>query len=127
MKRFSETDKWTKDVWFSELSAKHKLFWLFLTDNCDNVGVWEVNMRVANFLICEDYTLDEIAEALGDKIELIDDGRKIWIKGFVSFQHGELSEESASKPVMSYIALLKRTRNLYPLQRVYKQYAKRTG
>ena len=51
MNRFTDTEKWTNDKWFSDLDPKHKLFWLCLLDQCDNVGVWEPNIRMMNFLL----------------------------------------------------------------------------
>ena len=108
MKRFTETDKWTRDAWFCNLEPQHKLFWLYMIDHCDNVGVWEVNLKIANMLIGREYSPDELISVFGDKILLFDDGAKWWIKSFVNFQHGELSEESQSKPIISYIALLKK-------------------
>jgi hypothetical protein len=50
MKRFSETDKW-KDEWFSSLLPLEKLVWLFIIDNCDNAGFFELNKRINSFLI----------------------------------------------------------------------------
>lgn len=50
MKRFSETDKW-KDEWFSSLKPLEKLVWLFIIDNCDNAGFFELNKRINSFLI----------------------------------------------------------------------------
>lgn len=49
-KRFSETDKW-KDEWFSGLNPMEKLVFLFLIDNCDNAGFFELNQRLNSFLI----------------------------------------------------------------------------
>ena len=50
MKRFSETDK-LKDEWFSSLKPLEKLVWLFIIDNCDNAGFFELNKRINSFLI----------------------------------------------------------------------------
>jgi hypothetical protein len=108
MKRFTETDKWTRDAWFCDLEPLHKLFWLYIVDNCDNVGVWEVNVKIANLLIGTDFRADELVGVFSKKIHIFDDGCKWWIRSFIDFQHGELSEDSKSKPIMSYIALLKK-------------------
>ena len=50
MKRFTETEKW-KDEWFCSLSILNKLVFLFLIDNCDNAGFFEINARLNSFLI----------------------------------------------------------------------------
>ena len=108
MKRFTDTDKWIKDRWFCELEPRYKLFWLYLIDQCDNVGVWEVNFHIANHLIGYQYSIDSILEAVGEKVHIFEDGKKWWIKSFIDFQHGELYEDSASKPIQSYITTLKK-------------------
>jgi len=106
-KRFTDTDIWTKKKWFMKLEPKYKLFWFYLKDNCDAVGVWDENIELANFIIQYKYNTEEILEALGKQIRVLDNG-KWWITDFCDFQYGTLSEESGSKPVQSYIALLKR-------------------
>lgn len=108
MKRFSETEKWTKDVWFCNLEPRYKLFWLFLIDNCDNVGVWEVNLRTANFMIGYEYSIESLLKNLSDKVHVFDDGKSWWVKSFIGFQHGKLNPESTSKPVQSYLMLLEK-------------------
>lgn len=45
-KRFTETAKWT-DRWFRRLSPNEKLLFLWLVDNCDNAGFWEVDLDLA--------------------------------------------------------------------------------
>jgi len=107
MKRFTDTDKWIKNKWFSELKPEHKLLWLYIQDTCDNVGVWEENLRIAGILIGYAYPMDTLSIVFGDVLDDLGDG-KWWIVGFIDFQHGELSEESASKPIISYISLLKK-------------------
>lgn len=110
MKRFTDTEKWIKDKWFSELEPKYKLFWLYLIDNCDNVGVWEVNLRIANMLIGYEYSIDSLLVVFEDKVHVMHDGNKWWVTSFIQFQHGKLDPESSSKPVLSYFALLEKHR-----------------
>jgi hypothetical protein len=110
MKRFTDTEKWVKDKWYGDLEPRDKLFWLYILDNCDNVGVWEENMRVANLLIGYEYSLDTLLEVFGNRLHKFDDGRKFWIRGFVQFQHADMNEESKSKAVQSYVSLLKKHR-----------------
>jgi hypothetical protein len=40
-RRFTETDKW-QDEWFLSLPFEAKLLFLYLCDNCDCAGFWEV-------------------------------------------------------------------------------------
>ena len=108
MKRFCDTDRWIKDVWFCELEPRDKLFWMFILDQCDNVGVWEVNMRIANILTGYEFKKENLLTAFGEKIHIFDDGKKWWIPSFIDFQHGVLDESSASKPIKSYISLLEK-------------------
>ena len=42
--RYTNSDKWT-DSWFSDLSANAKLLFIFLYENCDNAGIYEVNKK----------------------------------------------------------------------------------
>src|SRR3982751_189140 len=35
--------------WFRELSANYKLLWTYLSDTCDNAGIWEVDFERAVF------------------------------------------------------------------------------
>lgn len=109
MKRFTDTEKWTKDVWFCNLSPEHKLLWLYLVDACDSVGVWEVNLRIAEILIGYAYPMDTLSIPFGEKVHVFSDGRKWWIKNFCNFQYKQkLTEGTNSKPLMSYIDALKR-------------------
>lgn len=108
MKRFCDTDRWIKDVWFCELEPRDKLFWMFILDQCDNVGVWEVNMRIANILTGYDFKEEKLLAALGEKIHVFADGKKWWIPSFIDFQHGILDPDSESKPIKSYISLLEK-------------------
>lgn len=83
-KRFTDTGKWT-DKWFRKLDVYEKLFFLWLVDNCDNAGFWEVDIELAATLI----HISE-AQALGAWQGLsrafVQQGEYIWIKRFVRVQ-----------------------------------------
>jgi len=84
-KRFTDTDKWKKNS-FGELSLKMKLVQLYLWDQCDHAGIWEINMKLLNFQTEANITLDELINAFGKKIEIIDDS--LFMPGFIEFQYG---------------------------------------
>jgi len=122
-KRFTETNKWTNNKWFFSLSIESKLFWIFLLDSCDSVGVWEENILLANNIIGYEYSMDTLLKDFGKQIHIFKDNRKWWIRDFCDFQYGILKEDSASKPILSYIALLKKhslwklyTKGIYTLK-----------
>jgi len=107
-KRFTDTAKWTNNKWFFNLSVELKLFWIYLLDNCDSVGVWEENIELSNIIIGYTYPLDTLLKKFKKQIFLFKDKRKWWIIDFCKFQYGELHEDSTSKPIQSYISLLKK-------------------
>lgn len=106
MKRFTDTDIWKKQ-WFQDLTPEHKMAWYYLKDMCDNVGIWSVNKRLADFQIGGTIDWDDFIDKCNGNIRVLSDS-KWWIVDFCSFQYGELTENSTSKPIMSYIALLKK-------------------
>jgi hypothetical protein len=90
MKRFTETNKW-RDAWFRRLSAGAKLAWVYITENCDAVGMIEIDLG----LLSEDCSVKlnpgHISE-LGSRLIKIGEGR-FFIPKFIHFQYGELSEK----------------------------------
>ncbi len=105
MKRFSDTDIWTKKPWFIELTPIEKCAFLFITAQCDNVGVWTRNTKIANTIIGENVNWLILIEKTNGNIEVLKNG-KWWLIDFCDFQYGKLSENC--KPHQSYIALLKK-------------------
>lgn len=89
MKRFTESLKWA-DQWFRKLSMKHKLFWLWLCDNCDSAGVIEPDFELAAFQIGERIEAEDL-EVFNARIVKIN-RLKFWIVKFVPFQYGQLTE-----------------------------------
>lgn len=93
-KRFTDTGKWGKAS-FDRLSLVGKLAWIYLCDNCDHAGIWDVNWRLMSFhLNLPAADLERvIAEELSDKVDWLAD-TKIFIPGFIEFQYGELNPEN---------------------------------
>lgn len=84
MYRFTETNKWN-DPWFRKLKASEKLVFLFLVDNCDNAGFYELDIEMMAFQIGIDN--DKILGAIeGLNRGLIKSGNYIWIKNFLRHQ-----------------------------------------
>ena len=89
-KRFTETTKWNED-WYLDLSIQHKLFWIYICDNCDYAGVYKPNKKLFQF--CVGYDIKEIDFLqkinIGKKrIEVLKNGRW-YLKGFIEFQYGK--------------------------------------
>lgn len=84
-KRFTDTDKWRK-IWFRKLSPKHKCFWEYLRDNCDNAGIWEVDFELASFQIGCELDQQEIKEVFKKQfIEL--NSVKWFLTDFIEWQY----------------------------------------
>lgn len=80
--RFTATEKWI-DPWFCGLTEKDKLFWIYLVDNCDHAGIWQVNWPLVGFHI-KDYVFNETVFK-GRIVKLRDD--KWFIPKFIEFQY----------------------------------------
>ena len=85
-KRFTDTEKWKKPF-IRNLSAPYKLLWLYICDDCDHAGIWQVDIEVAQIRVGE--KLDEIKalKFFGDKVIPIDGGSKWFIPAFIEFQY----------------------------------------
>ncbi len=132
MKRFTDTDIWKKE-WFQNLRPEDKLVWFYMKDMCDNVGVWSVNKRLAEFQIGAEINWEKFIKNCNGNIQIINE-HKWWLVDFCRFQHPDLSEDSKSKPIMSYIELLKNhglyiayTKGIHTLQGKGKGKGKGTG
>lgn len=118
-KRFVDTELWQK-TWFQELNPINKLLVLYVFQNCDNAGVWNVNYRLASFIIGETVTENNI-DYINSKNYMFEKlgSDKIFVSNFIKFQYGTLSENC--KPHKPIIEKLKKY-NLF--ERVLKGYPK---
>ena len=102
-KRFTDTDKWRKP-WFRKLSAEAKLAWVYLTDNCDNAGVWPAAYDLMSSDLGIKVSGSWLANAFGDRVQIFAD--KVFLPSFIEFQYGRLSEDSS--PHQAVIRLLEK-------------------
>jgi len=109
-KRFSDTDKWKKPF-IRSLEAPYKLLWFYILDDCDHAGIWHVDFDVVTIRIGIDVNANDAIKVFGDKIKVLDNGNKWFIKDFIDFQYGtELNPKN--KVHASAIDILKKN-NVY--------------
>jgi hypothetical protein len=104
-KRFTDTDKWKKG-WFKQLTPKQRLFWLYILDDCNAAGIWDVDLEVASIRVGDVVEMDEAVEVLGKDVIWFDNNEKIFIPKFIEFQYGALNENS--RPHASVIKILEK-------------------
>lgn len=94
-KRFTDTEKWKKNF-FKELPPAYKCFWIFITDDCDHSGIWEVEAtQIVRLRIGQKIDMNSALEAFNEdekRIHVFDGGRKWFIIPFIKFQYGNLNE-----------------------------------
>lgn len=92
-KRLTDSEKW-EDPWFLELSSEHKLTWIYILDKCDYAGIWKVNKRLIDFCFGHVADIEGFLKACGDKIQVLKNGDKWFIRKFLDFQYGALDERN---------------------------------
>lgn len=85
-KRFTDTEKWKKPF-IRGLQGPYKLLWLYICDDCDHAGIWQVDIDVAQIRIGEKISIADAINAFGDKIVIFDNGNKWFIPSFIEFQY----------------------------------------
>jgi hypothetical protein len=108
-KRFTATEKWL-DPWFCSLTPIQKLFWMYLVDNCDHAGIWQVNWPLVKFHL----GIDSIDKTVfkGRITELSKD--KWFMPKFIDFQYNGVLNP-LNRTHASVIALLKKEGAYKPL------------
>jgi hypothetical protein len=109
-KRFTETTKW-QDGWFADLTPVHKLAWLYLLDMADAAGGVDLSRRVANLTIGCEIDWEAFVDLSGGRVEVLTSG-KLFLPGFVEFQHGQLKEDyNPHKPALKLLPRYLEQRN----------------
>ena len=95
MKRFTETLVWD-DPWYRKMPPQYKLFWKYLCDRCDNIGVWAKDVETASYFIGESINEKEALALFNQSKEriVVINENKWYIKEFVEFQFGNITPES---------------------------------
>jgi hypothetical protein len=112
--RFTATEKWV-DPWFCSLNKEDKLFWIYLVDNCDHAGMWQVNWPLVQFHI-KDYVFNEKVFD-GRIVQLKKD--KWFIPKFIDFQY-KTGLNPENRAHLSVINLLKKEGAYKGLERGFK-------
>jgi hypothetical protein len=109
-KRLTDSAKWNHK-WFRQLPPEYKLLWLYICDNCDAAGIWEIDLDAANFVINSEYskiTLNLLLSYFKDSVSLLQRENKVFLllTSFIKFQYkGELNENFRPHiPVLQSIA-----------------------
>ena len=89
-KRFTDNQKWSKS-WFMDLEPRDKLLWIYMTDSCDHAGVWEVNWKLTSFMV--GFQVAKLPDSFEKQVYKINE-KKYFIKDFIDFQYGQLSENN---------------------------------
>lgn len=90
-KRFTDTDKWTKQ-WFGDLSIRDKVLWLYC---CDAAGIADFSTKFFSVSVGFPVKQETLDKAFGSHIVWLESS-KFFIPSFIEFQYGQLTE--ACKP-----------------------------
>lgn len=93
MKRYIDTELF-KQAFVRSLPTQYKALWVFLFCDCDNAGVWQVDIEVAELYTGAKFSLQEIKTYLGAKLHFFANDKKAFIPDFISFQYGNLNEKN---------------------------------
>lgn len=89
-KRFTDTEKWNDD-WFFSLSNDYKAIWQWLLDNCNHAGICKRNIRLLNFMCNTNITEDELIKVMENRVLVAQNN---WfIPKFLKFQYCSLNSE----------------------------------
>lgn len=89
-KRFTDTDKWKKPF-LRSMKAPYKLLWIYILDECDHAGIWQVDFEVAQIKTGEKLNKKTAIEFFGNRVLEFDGGNKWFVFDFIEFQYGTLN------------------------------------
>lgn len=92
-KRLTDTDKWKKPF-IKSLPPEYKLLWLYLIDDCDIAGIWQVDFEVAELRLGIKLSQEKALRFFKEKIVAFDNGTKWFVQDFISFQYGNLTDKN---------------------------------
>ena len=87
-KRFIDTDIFKKRF-VRSLPGPYKLLWVYLFCECNNAGIWEVDLEIAGLYCGQHFNMQELRRTLGEKLYFFDRDSKAFIPEFIKFQYGK--------------------------------------
>lgn len=98
-KRMTDTEIWKKQRWFRKLSASHKLAFLYIKDQCDHAGIWNIDCSdLVEDIGLESFVMEDFIKecntefdkfsgkiTVKERLRLLDKGY-LWVTGFIQFQ-----------------------------------------
>lgn len=100
-KRFTDTEKW-KDDWFFSLTANEKLLWFYILDNCDHAGIWKASWSQVSIFIGH---ITDISKFDSRMIQVKQD--TYFIPKFLVYQYGNEWWKSKIRAHLSAVKILK--------------------
>jgi len=92
-KRFTDSEKWKKPF-IRSIETPYKLLWLYVLDECDHAGIWQVDIEVAQLKIGESFTIEDALRNFKGKIISFSNNEKWLIIDFIDFQYGVLNPKN---------------------------------
>lgn len=84
--RLTNTDKWN-DQWFSGLDWRQKVVFLYLCDQCDMAGFYEINLRKMAWDIAIDCAdVEGALKGLKSRLLYSSDGKYLFLRNFIKHQ-----------------------------------------
>ncbi len=93
MKKFTDSEKW-RDPWFRSLSVESKTLWIFLLDEVDNAGIWEIDQSYFKYASGVKKDLENLLSTLGDRVVFLPDKRHLLIPKYCFYQQGGFLTEN---------------------------------
>jgi hypothetical protein len=110
--RMTDCKKWS-DKWFRNLDPEEQLFWFYIHDRCDQAGVWNEDIEEVKFHIGTDYDPGTLLKSFGEKIKLLPDSSKWWIKDYCILQQTTYIWDDEEGPPRRAIYNLMVQHNIY--------------
>ena len=93
-KRFTDSEKWKKRF-IRSLEAPYKLLWVYILDECNHAGIWDVDFDVAKIKLgLPDIKEETAVKMFNNKIQVFDNGDKWFIPSFIDWQYGGIEQLS---------------------------------
>ena len=100
-KRFTDSEKW-RDNWFTDLTNDQKIIWIYILDNCNNAGIWKMNIKNLNYFCSTNISVEEFIFTFQKRLTRINE-ELFLINKYCIFQYGPDFLTNKSKPVISAI------------------------